>query len=343
MVFTPVKADTGMEAIAKKLAEHSRSVSLPKGAGQQTNKVEKLPPVSIVISRSLGDDDLLALMELSHNNPKQIGLVIIGLIDESKDISYTVLQFMEIAKRKGLNPALYVDPMLAREHEIKTAPTMVYRHLDKKIVVSGRTDFKTFESQMESQEVDVDYLGQQGSVVRIAERNLMDVMEERLSVIDWKKKAQDAIDRYWTKQATKWNLPTAKEDRIRVVDLSVTVEEDIRDHMGIVRFKKGQVVNPLDYRKFENAVIVFDGSKEEQLAAAKEMYMESKQMNLVPVLITTRLARPDKEALGELYEYFQDRVALLDDGFKKRFAIESLPSMVIPSGNEVKIIEVAVK
>jgi hypothetical protein len=341
MLFRPAAADDQMLSIAKQLADSTKRMMLPEGVHKESQRVSHLPPVAIVISRAMSDDDLLAVMELSHNAPDLIGLVIVGLIDETKAINDTVLEYMEIAKRRDLHPVIYVEPIFAKNHGIKQAPTLILTDENKHLVVSGRTDYKTFLEQLKSQTDEFVNLGTQGSVVEITEKNLMDVMAERAEKLDIQGKAKAAIDRYWARMANKWDLPAVKKDSVRVVDLSVTVPEDLVDEKGRTILRKGQVINPLKLRRFDNAVIVFDGSKPEQVEVAKEMKQQATDMGLIPVLITTRLARPDRNALGDLYEATQSRVFFLDEQFKSRFDIRSVPSMIVPSGGEVRIIEVA--
>ena len=94
-------------------------------------------------------------------------------------------------------------------------------------------------------------------------------MQKRALGIDWEKAKQRAIDNFWTEQSSRfWSLPTAKTSVSRVLDPTFIVSQDIRDIKGTFIHRKGDLVNPLDHLPFNDAIVIFNPRRAEEVEVA---------------------------------------------------------------------------
>lgn len=340
ITLSPPPENAEYDRLASQLLEFSQK-QLYKGVKPNKHKPkDQLSKVSIVISQAMSSQDLVPLMELASKSEGEISLVLTGMNEGQTGIFDAIRPMWNLAKKHGHSPTIFMEPFIAKELNIKKAPTLIYRHEGKTLVVSGRMDYKTFQKKLESFEGLVMDEGVQGPVVEISEINLMDIIAQRINSIDWEEKRNKAVSRYWKRVAGQWKLPVVQKDSQRELDLSVVVPDDQIDDKGRVYLRKGQVINPLEKMAFTSAVIVFNGASQKEVNVALSMREQAKSQNLNPVLITTGLPGDDKNALGKLYDIFGTWVYFLDKPFKERFDIRATPSMVAPTSNgRVSVIE----
>ena len=114
--------------------------------------------------------------------------------------------------------------------------------------------------------------GNRGTVYPIEEPDIIEVMQKRVLAINWEEKQKRAEENFWIGQS-KWfqKLPTAKQSLSRVIDPTFKVAFDIKDAKGNFIRRKGELVNPLDYRKFDIAVVVWNPTVEEENDVVKRL------------------------------------------------------------------------
>ncbi len=109
-------------------------------------------------------------------------------------------------------------------------------------------------------------LGSYGETWAIEEDNLLDVIHKTLRA----KEAAgdvDALQRDMTNSTKAYvNRPTpvagvfkATKSRSFLFDPSITLDQDLKDHRGVIFAHKGQVVNPLEYSSFSKRIVMIDG------------------------------------------------------------------------------------
>lgn len=173
-------------------------------------------------------------------------------------------------------------------------------------------------------------LGIKGPVLEIAERDLIEVMKERVMQVDWEEKKQQASKRYWANQKF-IHLPTNEKESIRLVDASVTVTRDIVTSDGQFIAHAGDTVNPLSSRPFTQAIIVFNPTDKKQMHWIRDALpaIERNERVKKVVYIATQL---ETENGWDNYEAITDEldahVFLLTPDVRDRFELLSTPSVI---------------
>lgn len=177
--------------------------------------------------------------------------------------------------------------------------------------------------------------GTHGPVWEIAEPNLLEVIEARLSEMEksgaletMREEMQETTRAYVNHPRPVMGLLPAEKPHSYEVDLSITLERDLMDHRGQVFARAGTRINPLDYSHFNQRIVVFDGDDPEQVAFALSAGNE-----LDTLLVLTNGAPLElMRAHGRRFYFDQD------GQITSRFQITRLPS-VITRGSHTMIVE----
>ena len=105
-------------------------------------------------------------------------------------------------------------------------------------------------------------LGNIGATYPVVERDALAEIEERAKAVDWgkafdPKRTREKIQNYRPEEMEA--LPAAKKDRVFQVDVSYTLDFDIRDGRGGILYPRGFSFNPLAYVFLPNVLVVIDG------------------------------------------------------------------------------------
>lgn len=223
-----------------------------------------------------------------------------------------------------LNPG-YELPL---QQQDEGALTRVEPSLKEIARVSGLTDPEWIKRQIKQNQTG-DF-GIKGPVLEIAERDLIEVMKERVLQVDWEEKKRLAGERFWSNQKF-IRLPTNHKEQIRYVEASLTVMRDVITPDGQVIAKAGDVVNPLDVRPFTQAIIVFDPTDKKQLHWIRDALPAIEKTKGVKkvVYIATQLGTEDGwESYETLINELQAHVFLLTSDIRDRFELRSTPSVI---------------
>jgi conjugal transfer pilus assembly protein TraW len=112
-------------------------------------------------------------------------------------------------------------------------------------------------------------LGQVGRVYPIAEPDALGEIESRAARVNWDEvlppqgRERLVLD---YRPAGLEPLPRAQEDRVRLVDLTYTLDVDLPDGKGGVLYPKGYTFNPLEHVVYPNILVFLDGDDPEQVA-----------------------------------------------------------------------------
>ncbi len=126
-------------------------------------------------------------------------------------------------------------------------------------------------------------------------------------------------------------LPRATANRSFPVDMTYTLEHDLRDGEGKIIYPKGFTFNPLDYVPFSEGLVIIDGDDPEQV----EWFIHSPyaRNHRARLLITGGYAY-------ELSRQLQRAVYYLTDVMAKRLHLTAVPAVVIREGNRLSVREI---
>ncbi len=181
-------------------------------------------------------------------------------------------------------------------------------------------------------------LGRVGEIFEITEPNFLNKLYERFAELE----AQGAVEKlredmtartkaYVFEPRPVEGIAKATEDHVRFFDPSITVQEDLKDHRGVVFARKGTVVNPLDHVFSAPKIIMIDGSDPAQVEWSMK---QGDEINSVITLIRGRSIDLTKKH-GRRFWFDQDGI------IAHRFEITVVPSIIEVAGREMKITEVA--
>lgn len=172
-------------------------------------------------------------------------------------------------------------------------------------------------------------VGREGVTYPIREKDMLDVIHNRLSEVDLRKLQDDLraalreeVETFRLRDAVS-GLPAAAKGRQYRVDLTYTVPHDIQDLHGNIIYPKGHKLNPLKVLadqgiSYPFMLLVINGEREAEL----EWFSQSRFDNeRVKVLITNGYPY-------QLAERLKRPVYHLTYTIKERFSIEETPSLV---------------
>lgn len=181
----------------------------------------------------------------------------------------------------------------------------------------------------------------QGEVFEISERDIQEIAKERVARIDWERKKEEALNRFWERQQDHYvSLPLAQESTERIVDPSIVLNRDVYGADGSVVFKAGQKFNPFDRMPFTQTVIVFNASMPKEVEAVAKLVKEEQSQNRNVLLLVTEFKSSGAyEQIKSMNDSWREPVYLLTPELKERFQIRATPT-VVRADNEKKIFRV---
>lgn len=181
----------------------------------------------------------------------------------------------------------------------------------------------------------------QGEVFEISERDIQEIAKERVARIDWERKKEEALNRFWDRQQDHYvSLPLAQESTERIVDPSIVLNRDIYGADGSVVFKAGQKFNPFDRMPFTKTVIVFNASMPKEVEAVAKLVKEEQSQNRNVLLLVTEFKSSGAfEQIKSMNESWREPIYLLTPELKERFQIRVTPT-VVRGDNERKVFKV---
>lgn len=186
-----------------------------------------------------------------------------------------------------------------------------------------------------------------GTTFAIEETSFLDMLHKRLQNAEASGKLEE-MEAEAKKRIQKQVLYPKAVPGIRKTEVSrhfyydptLTVEDDIKDHRGVVIHHKGKRVNPLDYTSWGSPMLFIDGDDEAQVVwALREHGHHHGKIVLVkgsPIELHRELQRAHK-AKADIRFYF-------DQGGKicERFHMDRVPARITQEGNRLRIDEVVV-
>lgn len=181
-------------------------------------------------------------------------------------------------------------------------------------------------------------LGTVGPTYDIAERDLIEVIKDKLSRMertgelarmqdDYRRRVVDGIER---PKPIPGIRPT-ETTRTFYIDPTRTLDRNVVDEEGKVLFAAGTRVNPFDYDRMSKTLLFFDARSKEHVAFAKRFMAESK-MPVKPILVG---GEPLKLMRAWKREVFYDQGGALT----RRFSIAQSPAVVSQEGKRLRVDE----
>ena len=302
----------------------------------------------IFVSYSLSDDVILDI--LRRNAGHETTTVVMRGVPEGANLASGLKRMQDLARQVTPEPNIILDPTLFSMFSVKAVPTVVRakretavqgampnsRGLSLIAKVEGlHNDDWLLERIAQGQ---TGNLGQQGPIFPIAERDLIEVIKERVMVIDWDAKKKAAIERFWVNR-TFIDLPQAQVEQIREIDPSVVLTQDMTDGSGTVIHKKGDRVNPLTIMPFTSEILVFNPTREDERELVQaHLASQTGRPYQKRIFIATAIDQNRGwAAYEELVDWLDAPLYLLTPEIQTRFHIEQTPSVVTANHRVFKV------
>lgn len=167
-----------------------------------------------------------------------------------------------------------------------------------------------------------------GKIYPIVEQDIREEFKQKATGID--------IDALFNTQnryqpANLHTLPRAASDQVFTVDLTHTLEHDIKDSQGNLLYPQGFTFNPLQYAGLSGGLVIIDGGD----AAQVEWFKGSPyfQNHRALLLLSGGYAAEVKQALQRPVYYLTHDIAA-------RLQLKAAPSVVVEQDNKLTVREV---
>tara|TARA_B100000519_G_scaffold202712_1_gene221965 strand:- start:15135 stop:16361 length:1227 start_codon:yes stop_codon:yes gene_type:complete len=288
----------------------------------------------IYASRSMQEQGLRQVFDLAAQNPSSV--VLFQGIKEGQKIGEGIRELHQLIRGMDPVPNAVIDPTRFRDNKVTQVPTVIaYDENDIELArASGTANPKYVRNEIQRE--NVGDLGLVGTVYKISEPNLIDVMRKRVLEVDWRAKTKGAPQRYLDK-LNFVHLPVAEESRVVRVEPINRLAKELRVPNSDLVYPAGMTFNPLKYQSFRTFIIVFDATDPEQLRLAGRLADEQVEMRPVS-LITTKFQREDGfEWLGWAENQIGFPIYLLKKDFARTLAVSEVPSTIQADGHELVI------
>jgi len=316
--------------VAAKMQVEQLFAELKKPMSDMLQSPEKPKPggrILIFVSWSLKELGVDDIFYTAASYPEAL-VVFRGVVDE-KNFAKSILAVQKLAAKQSPMANVAIDPTLFRKYNVTKVPTIIHldESQDKEIArVEGLSQPAWLLEKMKAGKLG-DF-GVRGPVEDILERDLIEVMQDKVAAIDWAQKKEQAIKNYWDKQQF-IELPTASKPRRRYLDPTIYISADINDAVGNVIVPQGTRINPLDIRSFNQAVVIFDPLNAKQVRLVDDRLLELTKNHSKVTLIVTQFDRLDGwKSYKNISDHFDAPVFKLTSDVKSRFEVEYLPTVI---------------
>ncbi len=326
-----LRQQSSSNPLLEELADQAEAIAREQLPNSQALALHQKGDLVLFVSASMGEEGLKRAFHGASGDPA-ITIVFRGALPGEK-FTQVSRRLGELLKHIDPKPKVAIHPKSFREHGVTLVPTIVEPATGKRI--QGTFLAKTFHERADKTEQND--LGTVGPVNDIIEPDLVELIKERVAEVDIELRAKQSVRSYW-QRAPFIDIPKATEPRVRLVDPTVTTENDLRDHEGRLIAPAGTKINPLTALPFTTRILVFDGTDAEQLRWAKDHILEDRKT----ILITTRISREvGWPAWKQMHKALGRPVNLLQAKIAERFFVERTPSMIeaAPDGANLLITE----
>ena len=277
---------------------------------------------TILVSASMGEANLKALFRsLAHR--QDVSFAIRGLLPEEKTINQVGMRIINLIKGFTDVPNVVLDPRPFQAVNAERVPQILAYQGDELVAsATGLSNPNYMEQQLEQGKTG--NLGNFGTSYTISERDITQVLKERMESLDTAKLKKEATARYWD-NVSFYGLPKAQQTQTREFYPILTVSEDIVTPDNVVIAYAGQQYNSLEHLPFTQRLVIFDATDAAQLDYVKHLPKSS----LRTKYITTRFDRALKwDAVKKVERELGAPVYQLNADIIQAFDLEVVPSIV---------------
>ena len=282
-----------------------------------------------------------AALQIVYETAAHAGAVVVfrGVLP-GETIGDLVREIRDVVDGMSPPPSIEIDPTRFRKFGTESVPRILLTDGDELIASAhGTTDVFWFRDKVEHDALGD--LGAFGTTFEVAEKDLIQELQERAAAYDFAAAKRRALASYWRK-ARFYELPKAEEGQIRYVDPTIVLKRDIRLPDGSMIAAAGARINPLDHLPFTQRLIVFDARDPDQVVFARHAALEVGGNRLVTFVSTGLDREKGWEALRDVQNELRGPVYLLPNDLAQRFGIERVPSVIDADGARFRVKEVAV-
>ena len=310
---------------------------------QSTAPPEKKKPggrILVFASTSLGESSLEDLFSMASDHTEAV-VVFRGVMDV-KNFAKSIMSIQEFAGRQSPVTNTALDPTLFKKFNVTSVPTIIYLDEQQETEIArvvGLSNPKWLLDRVKHGEKG--NMGIRGPVEDIAERDLIEVMKEKMAAVDWAEKKEKAVNNFWNKQQF-IHLPRAKKHNVKHIDPTIMITADIKDAEGNIIVPRGHQINPLDLKAFSQAVVVFDPLDTKQIALVDKRLAElNSRYSKVTLIVTQFDQAKGWKSYKSITDHYDAPVFKLTSDIVSRFNLENIPSIVTAENQEFIVEELA--
>lgn len=300
---------------------------------------EPNPSILVFVSASMGTGALQDVLAELRTERDAVALIRGGRDGQSLgDVLRALRDLIGEVTEGGVAPRLALDPNPFRTYKIEAVPTLVWVDATGKEIAraQGIANVAWFKNEVVNKGRRGD-LGSYGSAVAVVERDMAEMISERLAQIDLTEQAEAARQRFWD-NLDYLELPQAERARVRLLDPTFEVTQTVATPDGTVLAQAGDRINPLERVPFPDVVLVFDATREAHLAFVREQIALHRDRPIT--LISSVFAREGGwDWLMRTSDAVGRPVHLLQEDVRSRFAIERVPTVITAEGLRFRVEE----
>lgn len=302
---------------------------IKQNASRSVDRPDLIPGdewIDILVSRSLSESEIDQLIQNLHAIDFPTRIVYRG-IGKGQRLNDAFAEFGRLMSRYDKPVNAVIDPTVFSDYGVESVPYMMYRKRDVEFPVASVAGLYNPTWLIEKvQKGETGYLGVQGPIEEIEERDLIEEMQERMANLDLEERKTKTIETFW-QRATFERLPRAKNTMTRMVDPRVRVQSDIKDGKGNVITPAGTIINPLDLMPFNMRLIVLNPNIEDEVNWLAHLDQAPEGVRDIIMFTEADRERAWKQ-IEELSEKVKRPIYQLTPDVRKRFSIKMTPSVV---------------
>lgn len=288
----------------------------------------------IFVSWSMGEGQIREMLK-EYDESGRVTLKFRGIPDGATMVQ-ALAKIQTLAMETKSDVEVQIDPVAFVDNGVTEVPAVARRKDDKVVnIVRGTSSIEVFKGKEDTFD-----LGTLGATVEIAERDLIELMKERLANVDKEELKRKAIKRFWANQQFVV-LDDAQETRLRKLDPTIVVPQEMRAPDGTLIHAAGARINPLDIRPFNQRLLIIDPAKEWQLTLARGQIDAFGKDQLITIILTSLPRDSGWEELKRVEDYLNQPAYLLQSDLRERFDLQKVPSIVTADKGFFFIQEVA--
>ena len=358
------------EEMAQDIAKYSRQ-ALRQGRPQESPKEVRRDGLYLLLSFSLADNILKDYLR----EAKLLGAKVLlrGLVQESFKLTQERIKHLLFTgdhPDDSLLVGIGIDPVIYRTVGAGEVPALVFVKDEKFLVASGSSSVAHLLTLLSNEHGGVTPWAEwferrhrgflQGGPTEeappllptiernvtvladvrgahIAERDMIDVMKERVAKADWsdiQRRSGEALKRQFAK-GPGLALPHVEVSRVVLVDPTVEYPDDIKDPTtNTVLIKAGTKINPFDKVRWIRTLVFFDGTSSAQVDWVQQ-YLKAHDPKFVKLIIS------DGD-VQKVMDQLHQRVYWANPLLVSRMGVGAVPSVVSQLGRNLRVEEVAV-